>query len=164
MSAALAASRPAPFPNPRVSDTKKNYELAFHINPNLDESRIEQIRSELEQEVVKLGGAISYAKAPERTRLSYEVNHHAQAYFGYIQFSTENGEELETLQEHIKLNPDIIRSIVIRLPSDAQKNQQIMRQAKARERMQKLAKPVPQTPAVPNEKLDQELEDIIEKL
>lgn len=130
----------------------------------MEETRAEQIRTDLEQELVKNGASITYAKAPEKIRLSYEVKGNQQAYFGYIQFNTENPEGLRPLEEHIKLNPDIIRSLVLRLPSDAQKNQQIMRQAKARERIQKMAKPLPQQPAVPNEKLDKELEDIIEKL
>ncbi len=53
----------------------------------------------------------------------------------------------------------------MRLPSDSQKNQAIMRQAKARERMEKKARAVaPRAPAASNEKLEKELEDIIEKL
>lgn len=148
-----------------MSDTKRNYELAYHITPNTDEARIDQIRTELEKELTQAGASISFSRQPERTRLSYPVNGNAQSYFGYIQFNSENPEGLQTVQDHIKLNQDIIRSMIMRLPSDAQKNQQAMRQQKARERMQKMAaKTLPQQPAVKNEKLDKELEDIIEKL
>ena len=69
------------------------------------------------------------------------------------------------MEEYIKLNPDIIRSLIIRLPSDAQKNQALMRQAKARERMERKSKIMsPKGPAVSEEKLEKELEDIIKKL
>jgi hypothetical protein len=88
-----------------------------------------------------------------------------QSYFGYIQFNMESGEGLAGVEEYIKLNNDIIRSVILRLPSDAEKSQAIMRQAKARERIEKKAKAAtPKQAPVQNEKLDKELEDIIEKL
>ena len=157
-----------------MSDLKKNYELAFHINPNLAESRITEIKSELEKELVSSGAVISYIKEPERTRLSYPIKKNGNSYFGFIHFSTQPNDSsdndtgrqgsLLAVEEYIKLNPDILRSLILCLPSDAQKNQAIMRQAKARERMEKKAKIAPKVPVVPNEKLDKELEDIIEKL
>lgn len=146
-------------------DTKRNYELAFHINPNLEETRIGQIKSELDRELVSVGAVITYTKEPERTRLSYPLDDNRNSYFGYIHFSTEDAAVLTPVEEYIKLNQDILRSLIIRLPSDAKKNQAIMRQAKARERLEKRARAArPPIPAIPNEKLDKELEDIIEKL
>ncbi len=149
-----------------MSDLKRNYELAFHINPNLEAARISQIKAELEQQLASGGSAITFSREPERTRLSYPINKNASAFFGYIQFNTENPEGLAPVEDYIKLNNDILRSVIVRLPSDAQKNQAMLRQMKARERMEKKTKAAAPkaTPAVPNEKLDKELEDIIEKL
>ncbi|MBX4190103.1 30S ribosomal protein S6 [Candidatus Parcubacteria bacterium] len=145
-------------------DTRKNYELAVHININMDEARLAQIRSELEEIITKGGGAISYSKEPERTRLSYELAHQTHSFFGYIQFNTENGELLPQLEEYIKLNNDILRSLILKLPSDAKKNQEMMKQMKAKERIEKRAKSAAQPAPVENKELDKELEDIIEKL
>ncbi len=86
----LAPSLPTRHPI-HMSDLKRNYELAFHINPNLEEARISQIKSELEKELMAGGSTITYAKDPERTRLSYPIGANNQAYFGYIQFQNENG-------------------------------------------------------------------------
>ncbi|HWA64685.1 MAG TPA: 30S ribosomal protein S6 [Candidatus Paceibacterota bacterium] len=148
-----------------MTEIRRNYELAFHISPNLDESRIAQISNELKDQIGKAKGMVSFTKEPERIRLSYPIHGHANSYFGYIQFSTEETEGLAGIEEYITLNPDIIRSLVVRLPSDAQKSQALLRQAKARERMEKKAKVAPEkAPAVSSEKLDKELEDIIEKL
>lgn len=149
-----------------MTDIRRNYELAFHINPNLEEGRILSIANELKSELEKGGAVVSFAKDPERQRLSYDIKHNAQSYFGYIQFSLENAEGLASVEEYIKLNPDIIRSLTVRLPSDAQKSQALERQMKARERLEKRAqtsaKSAPKAPS--NEKLDKEVEDIIEKL
>lgn len=124
------------------------------------------IANELKSELEKGGAVVSFAKDPERQRLSYDIKHNAQSYFGYIQFSLENAEGLASVEEYIKLNPDIIRSLTVRLPSDAQKSQALERQMKARERLEKRAqtsaKSAPKAPS--NEKLDKEVEDIIEKL
>ena len=157
-----------------MTETRRNYELAFHINPNLDESKIAQISNELKDQLTNHGGMITFTHEPERRKLSYPVRGNEQAYFGYVQFNTENTDRSEedhqspltAVEDYVKLNPDVIRSMIIRLPSEAKKNQTIMRQQKARERMaEKQAKAAAKTETeAPNEKLDEELEDIIEKL
>jgi ribosomal protein S6 len=155
-----------------MSDLRRNYELAFHINQNLEESRIMAIAEELKEKLIKGGATISFAKEPERQRLSYEIKHNAGSFFGYIQFNiTDDGEDspaqtgLAGVEEYIKLNNDILRSLIIRLPSDAQKSQALERQMRAKERLEKRAQAVTKgTPVVPNEKLDKELENIIDKL
>lgn len=124
------------------------------------------ISSELKAELEKAGAVVSFAKEPERQRLSYEIAHHGTSYFGYIQFNMESAEGLAGVEEYIKLNNNIIRSLILRLPSDAQKSQALERQMKAKERLEKRAQATSKQAgsAVPNEKLDKELETIIEKL
>jgi ribosomal protein S6 len=149
-----------------MSDVRRNYELAFHINPNVEESMIATISNELKAELEKAQATISFAKEPERQRLSYEIAHNSSSYFGYIQFNMESVEGLAGVEEYIKLNNNIIRSLILRLPSDAQKSQALERQMKAKERLEKRAQATSKQAgsAVPNEKLDKELETIIEKL
>jgi len=152
-----------------MSDTSRNYELAFHINQNLEESRIMSIANELKDALIKGLATITFTKEPERQRLSYDIKHNAGSFFGYIQFNTENPEGLAGIEEYIKLNNDILRSLIVRLPSDAQKSQTLERQLKAKERLEKRAqaatKAAPSTrPSADGKKLDKEVEDIIEKL
>ncbi len=138
------------------------------------------IATELKAELVKGGATISFAKEPERQRLSYEIKHNAGSFFGYIQFNMPTGEEdsqhlpagqagLAGVEEYIKLNNDILRSLIIRLPSDAQKSQALERQMKAKERLEKRAQATSKAgqsakPSVDGEKLEKAVEDIIEKL
>ncbi len=128
------------------------------------------IADEMKNELVKGGATISFAKEPERQRLSYEIKHNGGSFFGYIQFNMPTGNDddkvtLAGVEEYIKLNNDILRSLIIRLPSDAQKSQALERQMKAKERLEKRAQATAKTtPAVPNEKLDKDLENIIDKL
>ena len=156
-----------------MSDVRRNYELAFHINQNLEESRIMAIANEMKDELVKGGATVSFAKEPERQRLSYEIKHNGGSFFGYFQFNMAKSEDdkqgLAGVEEYIKLNNDILRSLIIRLPSDAQKSQALERQLKAKERLEKRAQAVTKAtpsdrPSADGEKLDKELETIIDKL
>ena len=132
------------------------------------------IASEMKDELVKGGATITFAKEPERQRLSYEIKHNAGSFFGYIQFNLPSGNEdgisgLVGVEEYINLNNDILRSLILRLPSDAQKSQTLERQLKAKERLEKRAQAVTKAgpesrPSVDGEKLDKAVEDIIEKL
>ena len=82
-------------------------------------------------------------------------------------------QHLTGVEEYIKLNNDILRSLILRLPSDAQKSQALERQMKARERLEKRAQATtkatptdkPSSPSsADREKLEKAVEDIIEKL
>lgn len=160
-----------------------------------------KIADELKDELVKGGATITFAKEPERQRLSYEIKHNAGSFFGYIQFNMPTGEEetsglprnttstsdsqsespsrrqveddirgLTGVEEYIKLNNDILRSLILRLPSDAQKSQALERQLKAKERLEKRAQattksaPADKPSTADGEKLKKAVEDIIEKL
>ena len=147
-----------------MSDVRRNYELAFHINQNLEESRIMSIADELKEKLVKGGATVTFAKEPERQRLSYEIKHNAGSFFGYLQFNMPTGEDdisglpagqagLAGVEEYIKLNNDILRSLILRLPSDAQKRAKAVTKAGS----------VPRSSA-DGEKLEKAVEDIIEKL
>jgi|SRR3989344_1683719 len=147
-----------------MAERSYNYELAFHVDPNLEEAKIFAIREEFENLITKNGGIITYAKDLERTRLSYPINHSAASYFGYLHFKSENPEALLTiLQEHIKLEANIIRSLILKLPSDEEKNRAMMSQLKRQERMKKAPVQAPITPQ-DAEKMEEQIEDVIEKL
>lgn len=146
--------------------TKTNYELAFHLNPNLEEVKVAEIKQNLENIITLNGGVISYSKNPERIRLSYEIDHQRQSFFGYIQFSLTESNALDSLNEQLKLGQDVLRHLVVKLPSDLQKKQSMLKQIKMRERTEKKAATKVKTPATPSEsrELDKKLEDILENI
>ncbi len=144
-----------------------NYELAFHINPDLEEAKVKEIKEKIESIITSNKGVISYSKDPERTHLSYEIDHHGNAYFGYIHFNLTEPEALNELNEQLKLNPDVLRHLVIKLPSDLQKKQSMLKQIKMKERQEKRAQAKVSSPTEPkkeSKELDEKLEEIIEHL
>ena len=147
--------------------TQTNYELAFHLNPNLEEAKVSEIKQSIENIITSNKGVISYSKEPEKIRLSYEIKHVGNSFFGYIQFNLSESQALDELNEQLKLNPEVLRYLIIKLPSDLQKKQSMLKQIKMRERQEKRAQAKAAAPAEPkkdSKELDKKLEEIIEGL
>ncbi len=147
-----------------MADKSHNYELAFHINPDVDDAKLAEIRQNLEKEVTDIGAVITFAKEPEKIHLSYEIKHSRFSYFGYFHFTLPNTENIATLESQLKLIPELLRHLILKLPSDAAKKKAQARQYKPREvRIEK--KPVaPKATEEETKKMEEKLEDIIEKL
>ncbi len=150
-----------------MADKSHNYEMAFHVVPNIEESKIKEIKIELENLIIAKGGNVTFSRIPERTRLSYEIRHNRSTFFGYIQFSMQTpGEAMQEINEHLRRHADILRYLIVKTPSDLQKSKDMLKQIKMRERAERKPKAAPKTPVSEAEqkKLDEQLEDIIEKL
>ena len=144
-----------------------NYELAFHLNPNLEEDRTKEIKQGIESIITSNKGVISYSKEPEKIRLSYEIKNVGNSYFSYIQFNLSEAKALEELNEQLKLSPEVMRYLIVKLPSDLQKRQSMLKQVKMKERQEKRAQTktiVPVKPQKDSKELDKKLEEIIEGL
>lgn len=150
-----------------MSNKSHNYELAFHIVPNIEESKIIEIKQELENLITAKGGNITFSRMPERTRLSYEIKHNRSAFFGYIQFSIQASEgAMSEMNEHLRRHTDMLRYLIIKTPSDLQKSRDMLKQIKMRERVERKPKAAPKIQVSEDEqkKLDEQLADIIGKL
>lgn len=137
------------------------YELAFHLNPDLEETQVKQLAQNIENYIISAGGVVSFKKEPERTRLSYPIKHRKQTYFGFIHFNLESKEGLANIDEQVKLNNDVLRYLVIKVPADSGK-------AKFRFKPQKprVAPEKPTEKKTPEEvkELEKQLEGILENL
>lgn len=97
------------------------YELAFHLNPDLEEAQVQQVAQNIENYITSAGGVISFKKEPERIRLSYPVNNKKQAYFGYIHFNLDLPEKLANIDEGVRHTNDILRYLTVKVPADSGK-------------------------------------------
>src|SRR3989344_1771094 len=95
---------------------KKNYELAFHIIPNLEEADVQKTKQELEKTVISRGGTVLFSKDPERTRLAYPIKHQGNAYFGYLNFNLESSEPetVSQIRDELRLNQNVLRFLILR--------------------------------------------------
>jgi len=82
-----------------MSETLTMYELGDHLDPALDEPAAAQQRIVIEKLATDKGATIVISKEPERTRLSYPINHQRASYFGYFRFTLENKDGLAEMDE-----------------------------------------------------------------
>jgi|SRR3989344_8987468 len=153
---------------------KHNYELAFHIIPNLDDADVQKTKQDLEKSITSRGGIISFAKDPEKVRLAYPIRHLTSAFFGYFNFSLESSESINQIREDLRGNANLLRSLVLKHieESQAKKEEAVRRSAMAAEKRRARAMKPAEKPGASktegqkmDEKLvDEKLEEIIDKL
>lgn len=146
---------------------QQNYELAFHLNPNLEETRVTEAKQALEKSITGRNGNVLFSKEPEKIHLSYPIDKNDYAFFGYIQFTIETAEgTLKELNDELKLNGDVLRYLVVKVPSAGQRREAVLKQVKARERVEKRVKEKEQAAATPEQtkEMEKKLEDILENL
>lgn len=144
---------------------RNNYELAFHIDSNLDESGARNVQAEVQKFVNDIGGAISFTKDIEKTKLSYPIRHQRFSHMGYVRFSLENGEKISELDEHMRLHPPIMRHLLLKLQSDLEKSKDLAKNAKIQENISKRASKKSATKeAESSENIEAQLEDVIGKI
>ena len=147
-----------------MDENMQNYELAFHLNPNLEEAKGVEIKQNIEEILIQNGGVITFSSNPAKIRLSYLINHMGNSYFGYTQFGLPNKESLSHINDQLKLKPEILRYLVIKMPSESEKKQAALKQMKLREKAGKRTTAKTKAPAPVNKELDKQLEDIIGNL
>lgn len=150
------------------------YELAFHLNPDLEESQVQQLVQNLESYITSNGGVVSFKKEPEKIRLSYLVKDKKQAYFGYIHFNLETPteipgsaqepsprENLANIDEQVRHNNDVLRYLVVKMPADSGKVKFRFKPQKPRVATEK---PAEKPTLEQSKEIDKELEGILENL
>src|ERR1700733_1388274 len=91
------------------------YELAYHLDGNLDEATLQAGRNELEQLLTSHNATIVVTKEPEKARLSYEIRHERTSFFGYFHFTIEDRQQLGTIDEQLRLNTHLIRYVMLKV-------------------------------------------------
>lgn len=143
---------------------KQNYELAFHISPNLEQSRVAQIREELDKLITSHGGVITFTREPEKTRLSYPIRHERSAFFGYIQFSLNDASKLVEIEEQLRLNNDIMRYLMLKLQTDQERAKALSKMAAHKERQERRVKKPTAAKPEDTKEMEKQLEDVIGNL
>ena len=150
---------------------QNTYELAFHLSPSLEEGNVVKTKEDIEKLVTSNGGAISFSKEPEKTRLSYPIKHQTMSYFGYLHFSVEDLDNIKQIQSQVLLNPVVIRSLLLKYDADLNKERDAIKRMASAERARKIkaasqkaeVSKAAESP-VQEAELDKELEKIIDKL
>lgn len=105
--------------NAETNETRKLYELAINIVPNLIEEKAAEEFLAIKEQIKKVKAEIISDSAPQLIPLQYTMvkkidstNHkHDQAYFGWIKFMAEP-DTIITLREELDLHENILRYLI----------------------------------------------------
>lgn len=133
---------------------------------------VQEIKQALEKSITGRNGNVLFSREPEKIRLSYPIKHNDNAFFGYIQFTVHPDDSvgeptgasaLKELNDELKLNNDVLRYMIIKVPSAGQRREAVLKQVKAKERAERRAKEKAATPEETKE-MEKKLEDILGNL
>jgi len=105
----------------------ENYELGFHLLPEIEEAETKNKLQEIEALVIQLGGTVLNSKEPKKQRLSYPLKHKRFSFFGTIDFKLPV-QSIEKLSAQLKLNDSLLRFLVLKV----RENQKVLRSLKER--------------------------------
>ena len=146
----------------------KTYELAYHINPDLEEAAVRVQVQELNDLIAQNGGSVSISRDPRKSHLSYPIKNKHYAYFGLMDF-TALPEVIEKVNAQIKLQNSVLRYLLLAKPD--MKELRILGQHRSRPRVRthepvapmEAAKQKPKTKEE-TEQLEKDIEKVIEGL
>lgn len=149
----------------------RNYELAYHLTPDIEEAQVKGRVQELEKFVAQSGGAVLASREPKKKHLSYPIRQKKYAYFGMLDF-TGPAEMIEKLNTQMKLQNDILRYLLI-VKSD-NKELRTLGMVRSRPRMKTHEPTAPSRKdleqagkpkeEVKPEQMEKEIEDVLEKI
>lgn len=142
-----------------------NYELGFHMMPDLDEAELKSGSEQIESILKNFGGNILSIKEARRTRLSYPIDHKTAAYFGTIDFESEP-ELIEKLKQELRLQEKILRFIILKHEKDEQVLGAVTRVRRKPKAIVAPAveKTMPKEEEVKQKEIEKQIEEVIEKI
>ena len=140
----------------------ENYELAFHLLPELEEEETAKKSREIEESVTQLGGTILASREPKKQHLSYEINHKKYSFFGTLNFKAPT-EAIAQLESQLKLNDSVLRFLVLKVKENA-KYLKSLKESSPRTKTKTYTPPKPEDKPkeeVKPEVMEKQIEDVI---
>lgn len=145
----------------------KTYELAYHLNPDLEETKVKERMGQFEQIVSAGSGRILFSKEPRRMHLSYPIEHKHYGYFGTIEFTAEPG-HIDGLNNSLKLEDGILRFMLVTKNSKGKELRTFGDRRRTRPTTAEKEAPVilltPEEESAKKEKMEKEIEDVLGKI
>ncbi len=92
--------------------TTKQYELAYHIVPDIEEAALERQVQDIEGLISQQSGSIVTSQKPKKVHLSYPIRHFHYAHFGVINFNGPT-DIVQNLTTQMKLQGSILRYLIL---------------------------------------------------
>jgi small subunit ribosomal protein S6 len=149
--------------------TSRKYELMFILSPMLTEDKRKSVVGELESLLSSNGGEVVYKDDWGKRELAYRIKKYEEGYYMLYLFTLSNPEFLTEFDEHMRLDQNIIRHLVIKRDADYEviDYEKLMEETQAsqsrndeKEKAKKEAPKKPAKKAEKSEELDKKLDKV----
>lgn len=94
------------------------YETTYILHSALQEGRLNDIISVIENKIKSLGANIVYSDNWGRKKLAYMINKEKYGTYIFVQFSLEDSNKLKELSAEFEHNPNVLRYLNIRIEEE----------------------------------------------
>ena len=94
------------------------YETTYILHSALQEGRLNDIISVIENKIKSLGANIVYSDNWGRKKLAYMINKEKYGTYIFVQFSLEDSDKLKELSAEFEHNPNVLRYLNIRIEEE----------------------------------------------
>jgi small subunit ribosomal protein S6 len=91
------------------------YETTYILHSALQEGRLNDIISVIENKIKSLGANIVYSDNWGRKKLAYMINKEKYGTYIFVQFSLKDSDKLKELSAEFEHNPNVLRYLNIRI-------------------------------------------------
>ena len=134
-----------------MEEEKINYEIAYLVKNEADKERILKFFD-------SLGIKLNSTGEPKLMTLAYPIKKEKTAFFGWYDFSAEP-ENISQLEKNLKLDQQIIRFLIVKLPKISKKETRPKSQNVSKE--SSLKRSMESQNVLTNEDLEQRLKEIL---
>ncbi|AEW06946.1 SSU ribosomal protein S6P [Sulfobacillus acidophilus DSM 10332] len=90
------------------------YELMYILKPDLGDEALQEDIEKFSQMIQTAGGAVEKTDKWGRRKLAYEIQGYTEGFYVVVNF-TGSGDIANEITRILRINDDVIRSIVVRL-------------------------------------------------
>ncbi len=138
------------------------YEVGFLLIPTLADEKLLQTFAAIKETLSNTGATMISEGFPKPRPLTYPINKYESAFFGWLKFESAK-ETLETLQDFLKNNKEIIRFLIVKTFRESAVSTPVFF-GKTRERTDKQTKikeALVTEPKMTTEELDKTIEELV---
>jgi small subunit ribosomal protein S6 len=124
---------------------ERRYELVYVIRPDATEEQTNDLQSQVEQIVQRMGGTLEKPEIPGltgRRRLAYEIGHHKEGIY-VLNVITGGGDLVKELDRRLKNVETLLRHLVVRVDEDQTKAERARTKRQEESRRRRVARGLP---------------------
>jgi small subunit ribosomal protein S6 len=124
----------------------RTYELVYIVRPDATEQQINDLRTQVEQIVGRMGGTLEKTEAQTvfggRRKLAYEIGHHKEGIY-VLDVIKGGGDLVRELDRRLKVTEGLLRHLIVRVDEDQIKAERARTKRQEESRRRRVARGLP---------------------